>query len=365
MDFTASASGCRSCSSRRVSAGCPGALGFVRRHAGGDQPDRRGHADHDRRPARHRRVGPVDVQLRASSSTTPASGRTCDTTAAVIAATGPRPLAAPDQHADGADPAVPAGARRGARVDSAAATAEPGQDERLHRRTRRARAGSSNSSARSTCSGRRGSPRSTCCCSCRSSAAWSLGSACTPARSSAGRCQPRATSPACPSRDGSKPPPRRGNTRWPPARRWAALADRPARGSRRRGHALGREGLQPRDRQPAVPRRAALLAGADRGRPALELPGLADRGAGDGLLQHRGRLRLVETGTAGRRGQGPARAVLHRLARQLQRHRTPPAASRRSSAPRSPTATPRRRPSRNTRRSPSTTRCDCRATAST
>ena len=181
---------------------------------------------------------------------------------------------------------------------------------------RTARGGvSSITSACSTCSARRGSRRSTCCCSCRWSAAWS--------RASGVHARAMLAKPLRAPKNLDRLPEsgrfESGDTaggvrpRGPFSTR-AALAGRAARRAVRGDHAVGGEGVQPRDRQPDLPHRAAVRAHPDRGRAALQLPGVGDRAAGAGLLQHRHVLRLVAAGPACRRGQGFARAVLHRQA---------------------------------------------------
>ena len=86
-----------------------------------------------------------------------------------------------------------------------------------------------------------------------------------------GAAQSRPTRRARPA--GEHAPAGRGR---PAARRAAASAlahHRPGRGARG-DRAVGREGLQPRGRQPAVPRVAAGRTGADRRRKAAELSGI-------------------------------------------------------------------------------------------
>ena len=135
-----------------------------------------------------------------------------------------------------------------------------------------------------------------------------------PRRWSASRCPPRATSTGCPSPGASRRPiSRRAYARRGARGAGPPLADRPTRGGRRRGHPVGGEGLQPRDRQPALPRRAAGGAGADRGRPVVQLPRHPDRRAGPtGFLQHDLAVRRLVAGPAGGRGQGPPGRLLHR-----------------------------------------------------
>ena len=141
---------------------------------------------------RHRRVEPPDrPSCSASSLRRPGSRYEVSVRIGVAAA---------DQHAHGADPAVPARGRRGARLAAAATPAQPGQGQRLHRRARRV--GPVPRLDRHVRRLRLGvvRRRSTCCCSSRWSAASSRASGCTPGRWRASRCRRRATSTGCRSR---------------------------------------------------------------------------------------------------------------------------------------------------------------------
>ena len=92
-------------------------------------------------------------------------------------------------------------------------------------------------------------------------------------------------------------------------RRWRVEQREEPAGAR---HPVGREGLQPRDRKPDLPRRAARLARADRGRPAVQLPGHRRSSCrGKGFCNTIAQVRLVEAGTVRGRGQGRPGAVLH------------------------------------------------------
>ncbi len=106
--------------------------------------------------------------------------------------------------------------------------------------------------------------------------------ACTPARWSASRCPHRATWTGCPKSEPVRDVLPAGGVSRAAAR--AALGRRWRVEQRaeavRGGHAVGREGLQPRDREPDLPHRAAGLARAHRDRPALHLRGHDHRQAG-------------------------------------------------------------------------------------
>ena len=90
-------------------------------------------------------------------------------------------VAAAHQHADGADPALPARRRGDPRLGAAAARRQPGEGQPVLRRPPRAGARAGPARRASRCSPRPGSPRSTCCCSSRWSAASCPGCATTSA----------------------------------------------------------------------------------------------------------------------------------------------------------------------------------------